>query len=498
MAQTISYFDKHKVWNTTRGEYVVYVLSMHWSDGTTCVPNPNNIVAQCAYMQGPEPIWMDTTPDLYTIPSGAQLTALEAEYGPLPAGCTPGTSGPCLENTSYPASGWHMHNMFYPHTDLEVGEWLTYKDNPSGCLGNSNQQCYKVLAVVTEAEWGNQCTECADYYVTQGVTGGPAGSVATCNGVAGGPCYNTLGNGGNPPMGGPRYMTAGAPNCPNGTPLGEGDMLNYVANDCDECSYTWNPPPITYNCELNTQWDPTCDGCYDPGDGTGTFTNATAALAGFANPLLECESSCPCPVYYSCTTSGCTEHNYVLGTNPPAGSYPTSGECQADCVGWGCTVTEELNTDIFVFYDTTSMGTAARILGYNGVEGYLQTLNFIGSVYHFHQGGENWLEWPTRVMTGGSFLEMDAGGQMITPYITLPQRDLTGNTLVINFIDESMSGYYWEDIDYVVTEPGCTTTFEYCANPPTGNFPVGYSQLMTHRTDYINRWNAEIRNYIFI
>jgi hypothetical protein len=395
MAQTIYYFDSYKVWNTTRDEYVVYVLSQHWSDGVTCVPNPNAVVFQCAYMQGPEPIWMDTTPDLHYIPSGAQLIALEAEYGPLPAGCTPGTSGPCLHNVSYPSSAWHMHNMFYPHTDLQVGDWLTYKDNPSGCFGNSNQQCYKVLAVVTEAEWGNQCTECADYYLTTGSVGGPAGSVATCNGVAGGPCYNTLASGGNPPIGGPRHISATSPYCPNGAPLGEGDMLNYIANDCDECTYTWNPPPTTYNCELNTQWDPNCYGCYDPGDGTGQFTNATATNAGFANPLLECQDYCECPTYYSCTTTGCSMGYYPLGTNPPAGTYPTQLECQAECVGWGCTSVNTLSDFyLYVYYDMTSMGVEPIKVAYSAVTDWVQSLAIPpNGVFHVVMGDEEWLRW---------------------------------------------------------------------------------------------------------
>ena len=86
---TIQYFDTYKVFNTTRNEYVVYLLSGYRTVGGQCVPNPLNVTRQCMYSQGPEPIWVDTLPDTYNIPSTPNPA-----LGPLPPQCPAGGTGP--------------------------------------------------------------------------------------------------------------------------------------------------------------------------------------------------------------------------------------------------------------------------------------------------------------------------------------------------------------------------------------------------------------------
>ena len=58
MPATIQYFDRHKVFNTTKNEYVVYLMSMYMQVGASCVPNPGNTTMQCGYGPGPEQIYM--------------------------------------------------------------------------------------------------------------------------------------------------------------------------------------------------------------------------------------------------------------------------------------------------------------------------------------------------------------------------------------------------------------------------------------------------------
>ena len=83
----------------------------------------------------------------------------------------------------------------------------------------------------------------------------------------------------------------------------------YPAANTPDCSCQYNIPPIPETIDCSGPNGATVtfpDGstqtfgpyhCYDPGDGTGQYNQASAIASGFANPLAQCNSSCqpqPC------------------------------------------------------------------------------------------------------------------------------------------------------------------------------------------------------------
>ena len=410
MPATIQYFDRHKVFNTTKNEYVVYLMSMYMQVGASCVPNPGNTTMQCGYGPGPEQIYMNTFPDLVQ----ANINTPTAGYPPIDPACyiSPGAYE-CEAHQTFTNSGWAYQGPWYPHTDLSAGDWLSYKSGPGSCHSQS-VQCWRVLAVITESEWGDQCTACADEYAANGSVGGPAQSTETCNGIPGGPCYNTLNW-----MGGPGSFAWPANTCPNGTPLQPNSWINYITQVCTDCTTTWNPPPVTYNCELNAQWDPTCPGCYDPGDGTGTYTGATALLDCQNAPCgcvwWDCETTTTsggCVSSYTqsigsyssdtlcntacqswdCTCNGCEDVTSISGTS---GEFSSSASCMTACTAFGCNLGGQLTntTRLVVVYDASSMGGGNVRNAYNRVQNWLNSVNFQGEQSHTTYAGEAFLQW---------------------------------------------------------------------------------------------------------
>lgn len=416
MPQTIGYFDEYKVWNTIRNEYVVYLMAHYRQVGNACVPNPLNVLQQCAYAQGPEPVWVNTYPDLNLAGNAP------AVWGgvPINPACYVGAGAyDCKTNASYTSSPWFPNGAFYPHTDFEVGDWITYKAGPTAvCYAGQGMQCYKILAVITEAQWGDQNTACAADYLLNGSVGGPCQATSTCNGLAGGPCYNDI-NDFPAQVYYPNNCAQTGVDASLGIYWQVDQWLNYIPTACTECTTTWNPPPVTYNCELNVLWDPNCPACYDPGDGSGIFTGATA--------LLDCQNSnCGCVFWdcettttsggcvssytqsigsytsqtdcnlacqsWDCTCNGCEDVTSISGTS---GEFSSSGDCLTACTAFGCNLQGQLtNTTRLVFvYDASSMTLNKLHAAYNRTQTWLNNQNFQGEQTHMPYGGEAYLQW---------------------------------------------------------------------------------------------------------
>ena len=119
------------------------------------------------------------------------------------------------------------------------------------------------------------------------------------------------------------------------------------------------------------------------------------------------------------------------------------------------TYTESIpsDTDIWVFYDTTSMSTTSGnnakaaintwVANEQGTGGMLE--NWSGNIYHMSTGGEQWIRWPLGVMTGappttGAAAAFGGYNSSFGNSSTFP--GTSDNALVICLIDESNSGYH--------------------------------------------------------
>lgn len=264
-----------------------------------------------------------------------------------------------------------------------------------------------------------------------------------------------------------------------------GGAANWVPVDCfsAETNYSLSitHPYSSYaNClPCTAQWY--CDGL-----GTPCYSAYTSGGPNwYANEVL-CQANCNITIpYWSCTTEGCVSGYTVT-------PHTTKLDCQEDCVGWGCTaIVTELSADIFVFYDTSSMGDTQVNEAYYGVTQYLASLAAFGSVTHILEHNEQWLKWPGYVMDGDSVKEhpgTNAAGVSLYPgnlgnNITIPARALSDNTLILTFIDESSSQYYRSNIDGTGVNPLNTS----------GGYN-GYANLMGDRTDYLTLWDDVIAN----
>tara|TARA_R110000824_G_scaffold13374_1_gene58392 strand:- start:185 stop:12442 length:12258 start_codon:yes stop_codon:yes gene_type:complete len=125
----------------------------------------------------------------------------------------------------------------------------------------------------------------------------------------------------------------------------------------------------------------------------------------------DCVDIC---VSYECTTNCCELWNSPFyGTGGTFFNYTSSAtsltDCQNDCVSWGCNQSLiASDTDIFVFYDTTSMQEQSIKDAFIGVSGWTQTLSgWSGNIRHVLTKDERWLTWGsipyTGEFTGGTY-----------------------------------------------------------------------------------------------
>jgi hypothetical protein len=125
----------------------------------------------------------------------------------------------------------------------------------------------------------------------------------------------------------------------------------------------------------------------------------------------DCQDVC---VSYECTTNCCQLWNAPFyGTGGTFFDYTSSAtsltDCQNECVSWGCNpqlISQD--TDIFAYYDTTSMGFNQVLEAFAGVSAWTQTLNnWSGNIRHVLTSDERWLSWGsipyTGVFTGGTY-----------------------------------------------------------------------------------------------
>jgi len=125
----------------------------------------------------------------------------------------------------------------------------------------------------------------------------------------------------------------------------------------------------------------------------------------------DCQDIC---VSYECTTNCCELWNAPFyGTGGTFFDYTSSAtsltDCQNECVSWGCNPQLiSTDTDIFVYYDTTSMPTNTIKGAFMGVSAWTQTLSgWSGNIRHVLTRDERWLSWAsipyTGVFTGGTY-----------------------------------------------------------------------------------------------
>jgi len=163
------------------------------------------------------------------------------------------------------------------------------------------------------------------------------------------------------------------------------------------------------------------------------------------------------------------------------------------------------DTDVWAFYDTTSMGTAAANAAKVSLNNWVSSLgpSFAGNVYHTAVGGERWLDWASIPISGGSPSSGSitnggnwAGFNVLPPNMinanTFPS-GISPNALVINFIDESSSVYYTPVNTYTCTLNNGNTNYHAPAgqasdwnNQPTGSYTTDFNQFMSAFNAYDN------------
>ena len=165
---------------------------------------------------------------------------------------------------------------------------------------------------------------------------------------------------------------------------------------------------ISYNCA-----DLGCLPPYNtPNLGSGgtyfsanTTVNPPTSMASSA--LTACTTAC---TSYGCYTGGCATFNSPYSTPPgigygTGGTYSAMSACTGVCIHWGCintpSTTISVGTDIYAYYDTTSMGQPAVEDAITGLELWVSGLqNFTGNTYHTMVNDERWLCWATSVYVG--------------------------------------------------------------------------------------------------
>jgi len=149
---------------------------------------------------------------------------------------------------------------------------------------------------------------------------------------------------------------------------------------------------LSYNCLDN--------GCLPAQTGSGgTYFSLSRAAA-----LTACTTAC---TSYECYTGGCATFNSPFSTPPgigygTGGTYSAMSSCTGSCIHWGC-LNNPISTDtnIYAYYDTTSMSITDVQQGISGLESWVSTMqNFTGSIYHTLVNDERWVSWASSVYVG--------------------------------------------------------------------------------------------------
>lgn len=190
----------------------------------------------------------------------------------------------------------------------------------------------------------------------------------------------------------------------------------------------------------------------------------------------DCQDIC---VSYECTTNCCELWNAPFyGTGGTFFDYTSSAtsltDCQNECVSWGCNVgLISSDTDIFAYYDTTSMGESNIIDAFIGVSGWTQTLSgWSGNIRHVLANDERWLSWAsipyTGEFTGGT---VSVGSQA------------TANNVLQWAYDEGVYDVWWDQ-----TASGQTT----------GLFGANGNSILTKGLPDPVGYDSNILNVLFI
>jgi hypothetical protein len=132
--------------------------------------------------------------------------------------------------------------------------------------------------------------------------------------------------------------------------------------------------------------------------------------------------------YYSCTTIGCSATTQVT-------SFSTLQACQTGCISWGCNLNVlQEDTNIYVFYDTSSMAPSWLENAYNAVNEWVAAgiPGFSGNLYHTLDHREKWLQYDNIIYSGNvaGITPLWDGGLPASDYV------LTGN---------NSKAQYWKD-----------------------------------------------------
>ena len=313
------------------------------------------------------------------------------------------------------------------------------------------------------------------------------------------------------------------------SPLGGTGGTYERLTDCNDVCTSWQCDYVP----SNLMW--TTDGCVEY-VGTGQTYSAESACTASCiswdcntNPVSPCseypntahthnnEAAClasnNCGGWFQCQLAGCIAQPgaFVFGAN----NYATEQECKDFCVGWGCDQSSIANdTNIYVFYDTSLIDLPTNQNIYNAVMAWVNAIpGYTGNTYHTAIDDERWLNWGRAVFTGSTSLILESGLQTpslthnfntcqliqwgattaqaaywydnqvpgttnipglgsVTSKGTPPVASVTGNTLILCFLDESDgvtyinngTGRYHNDEGVVNAVPvfsGGTVTAEY-------------------------------------
>ena len=164
----------------------------------------------------------------------------------------------------------------------------------------------------------------------------------------------------------------------------------------------------TASCQSYSCTTAGCYGPYQGTGGTGTFHNPDNPTWG----LTACTGTCH---HYECVTDtyalSVLPNIYDAGTSSTNGCIQTSGSvnttimnqyatldaCTGACVSWQCCsplgITD--NTDMYIYYDITSMNTGQVTAGIQGIIDWTENHPlFTGNVYHLLWWTERWLTYP--------------------------------------------------------------------------------------------------------
>ena len=167
---------------------------------------------------------------------------------------------------------------------------------------------------------------------------------------------------------------------------------------CSGTTDTTAPYSSFTHCFEGGFGQPACEsfGCEDNGclrqDGTGgTYTTMTA-----------CTGTC---FSYACQDGSCQPWNepwYGSGgtyfdVRSPLSALTACTASTIPCVAWACGSSYiPVNTDIYVYYDTTSMSLSNAQVAHNSIEQWAaQMPGYVGTIRHINIADERWVSWAT-------------------------------------------------------------------------------------------------------